>query len=70
MSLTEKLENVVDRDTFLEFVKALIEDWKKDQANIERRKDEIRTVPSGTTANGKMVQSVDTWNQLLHGPRL
>ncbi len=39
MSLTEKLENVVDRDTFLEFVKALIEDWKKDQANIERRKD-------------------------------
>lgn len=38
MSLLEKLENVTDLDTFLEFVKALIEDWEADEAEIIRRK--------------------------------
>ena len=34
MSLREKLENVTDRETFLEFVMALIADWEHDQARI------------------------------------
>lgn len=38
MSLSKKLENVVDHDTFLEFVKALIEDWEADEAEIIRKK--------------------------------
>jgi hypothetical protein len=38
MTLIEKLENVVDPDTFLVFVKALIEDREKDDAEISRKK--------------------------------
>jgi hypothetical protein len=34
LSLTEKLEKVIDRETYLEFVKALIDDWEKDIARI------------------------------------
>jgi hypothetical protein len=38
MSLREKLDNVTDFDTFLEFVKALIEDWEAEEAEIDRQK--------------------------------
>ena len=38
MSLIEKLDNVVDRDTFLIFVKALIDDREKAEAEIIRKK--------------------------------
>jgi len=32
LSLIEKLKNVSDRETYLEFVKALIDDWEKDNS--------------------------------------
>jgi hypothetical protein len=38
MSLTEKLERVIDREPFLDFVKVLIEDWEKDEAEIIKKK--------------------------------
>ena len=38
-SLTEKLGNVVDRETYLEFVRALIDDWEKDVARINDLRD-------------------------------
>ncbi|HEY6073220.1 MAG TPA: hypothetical protein VIV15_07490 [Anaerolineales bacterium] len=38
MSTFEKLENVTDRDSFLVFVKALIEDWDADEAETLRKK--------------------------------
>ncbi len=38
MALKEKLENVIDQSSFLEFVKALIEDWDRNEVEIERKK--------------------------------
>jgi len=38
MTLYDKLEQVSDRDSFLIFVKALIEDWEEDRKRIEEKK--------------------------------
>ncbi len=46
MTLIEKLENVVDQSTFLEFVRALIEDWNRNEAEIERKRNANLFSPS------------------------
>jgi len=43
MDLTEKLELVSDRDTFLAFVHALIEDWKEKNSKSEWQNATIGT---------------------------
>jgi hypothetical protein len=39
MSLNEKLENVIDCDTFLEFVQALADDWENERAGTQKKKN-------------------------------
>ncbi len=38
MTLSDKLENVNDQSTFLDFVRALIEDWDQNEVKIDGKK--------------------------------
>ena len=38
MAVEDKLEKVIDQGTFLEFVRAMVEDWNRNEAEIERKK--------------------------------
>lgn len=76
MSLTEKLENVVDCDTFLEFVKALIEDWEADYAEIIRKKKLNFYSPVGDNSEwqngsiGQYLEAASAWAEALKKERM
>ncbi|NMB69420.1 MAG: hypothetical protein GYA20_11740 [Chloroflexi bacterium] len=67
MSLLEKLERVTDRDTFLEFVKALVEDWEADEAETIRKKKLNIYNPRGDNSEwqngtiGQFLESAAAW---------
>jgi hypothetical protein len=52
MSLTDELENVVDLDTFLDFVRALIDDWERNEKGGKFRRPDLSTSSSDDWQNG------------------
>ncbi len=76
MSLTEKLENVVDCDTFLEFVKALIEDWEADEAEIISKKKLNIYSPAWDNSEwqngsiGQYLEAASAWAEAIKEERM
>ena len=76
MSLLEKLENVTDRNTFLEFVKALIEDWEADKAEIIQKKKQNIYDPIWNNSEwqngsiGQFLEASSAWAEAIKEERM
>ncbi len=77
MSLIEILENVIDRETFLEFIKALIEDREKADTEIIRKKKLNTYDPiwdrSGEWENGEIagyLKAASSWAEARKEQRM
>jgi hypothetical protein len=59
MSLTDELENVVDLETFLDFVLALIDDWERIEKEGRFRRPNLSTQSPDDWQNGTIGSYLD-----------
>jgi hypothetical protein len=76
MNLKDKLDRVSDRNSFLEFVKALIEDWNENEKKIEEKKKQNLYSPTWDDSEwqngtiGSYLEAATAWAEAFRENRL